>query len=119
MEKIEYPRFQIGDTVRVDDWDSLKLRSGGEGYDGCLYGFSAGFVSGMRNYCGRVAVVAEISVRNRDRYRLQFDDERGRSVYLFSPDMFDLSFGQSPEIEQTITDEEFFGVLIGEEACVP
>ena len=104
----DYPEFQVGDVIRIDDYEALKARS--QGSDGTMFGligFDAGFVGGMCRFCGKELMVDGILRFQREGkyyrwYQLEGDDNR----YNWSPDMFDLSYTNTPELDFEITEDD-------------
>ena len=105
---MEYPLFEVGDIIRVDDYDALKARSEFQYDDGSLAGFKAGFVSDMRCYCGTLQEVSAVFDLGEGKrcYRL-----KGTRLWNWSADMFDLSFHQEPELDFEITEEDLLKIL--------
>ena len=51
-------KFEIGDLVRIKQWDNMAAQYGGDNYHIPIPG--AHFVNGMRNLCGKEFVITDI-----------------------------------------------------------
>ena len=101
--------IHVGDRVRIREWDDMAAEYGEDG--GAIYApiSRVGFVSKMREYCGKEATIAKIRSIAKKYALIRFANyDCDWGIWTFTNEMIEL-IDDTPPYE--ITDEEFFGLL--------
>ena len=105
-----YPRYKVGDTVTIRQWDDMAKEFGVK-YTSITTPDS--FVSEMRRYCGRRATVVWCDYDSKesayDGYGLKLEEDKYSDEWEFNPCMFE---PEPPEIPNSSTPPIPFSVLM-------
>ena len=102
--------IHIGDRIRIREWEDMAAEYGE--VSGAIYTpiSRIGFVSKMREYCGKEATIAKINTSPTGKYaRILFKNgDCDWGTWTFTNEMIEL-IDDTPPYE--ITDEEFLEIL--------
>lgn len=85
-EKVEKPKFKVGDRVRFRDWDDMAKEFGTD--NGCNIPCKFVFVKSMRQLCGTYATIESI---DGSRVFLKDFTAEGDPDWIYSTDMIELA----------------------------